>query len=434
MTDTNRKTALDILVAYERNGTYPNLSLKSYLRNVKSDRDRRFISALVYGVIEKKILLDFYISNVSSTRIGKINPVVLTVLRMGLYQIIFMSTPPSAACNSSVELAKTNGQSKSSGFVNAILRRLSRSYEDIELPQSGIKYLSVKYSVSTAVLETLVHSLGYERTEDFLSYDANDARDIYIAVNTLKTSDNELIGLLEKENISAQKSDYSGLLKIREGFDIDNSNAYISGLFHVISKPSFIAAKLINAVQGSTVIDMCAAPGGKTFVMSYMSKGQADITAFDLHKHKTDNLLKEIIRLGLKNIKPMTADSCVPIESLYVSADRVLCDVPCSGLGMIHKKPDIKYKECDYASLVSAQSKILQNASMYLKSGGVLVYSTCTVNSDENNGVVNNFLRNNPHFEIDKSVDIYNNSYGEKLFLPQIDNTDGFYIAVLRKK
>ena len=432
--DINRKTALDILILYERNKVYPNLTLKKSLRNINNDRDKRFICALVYGVIEKKILLDYYISNVSSVKLNKINVVVLSILRMGLYQLIFLSTPSSAACNTSVELAKTNGQFKSSGFINAVLRKLSQLYDKIPLPTDKTNLLSVKYSVSPQVLDVLTNSLGEKNAEKYISCDFPNSKNIYISVNTLKTTDSELCEQLDAENIAVSVTEFDGLLKICGGFDIESSRAYRSGLFHVISKPSFIAAKLVGAKTGDIVYDMCAAPGGKTFAIGYMSNGNADITAFDIHKHKCDNMLNECKRLGLNNIRSISSDSTVLHKELISTADCVLCDVPCSGLGMLHKKPDIKYKNIDYQSLASIQRKILQNGAEYLKSNGRLIYSTCTVNKYENSEVICDFLKNNPQFEIDKSVDIYNNEHGEKLFLPYLDNTDGFYIAVLRKK
>lgn len=432
--DLSRKTALDILTAYERDGAYPNLLLKKYLRNTVGDREKRFITALVYGVIEKKLLLDYYISEVSSVRLRKINTVVLALLRMGLYQIMFLSTPVSAACNSSVELAKTNGQMKSAGFVNAVLRKLSVSYKDISLPSDRTSYLSVKYSVLPDIVEILIKSLGDEETERFLASNDIELKNIYVAVNTLKVTDDGLIKIFESEDIKAQKTEYSGLLRTDCGFDVENNLAYKSGLFHIIGKASYIAAKLSSLRPDDTAYDMCAAPGGKTFVMGYSALDKAHITAFDLHKHKTDIIAKNAARLGFKNINAVAADSSLLNERLIGTADRILCDVPCSGLGMIHKKPDIKYKKTDYKSLIETQRRILYNASLYLKSGGRIVYSTCTVNTDENNGVITDFLSDNPHFEIDKSVNIYNNIYGDKLFLPHADNTDGFYIAVLRKK
>lgn len=432
--DLSRKTALDILTAYERDGAYPNLLLKKYLRNTVDNKEKRFITALVYGVIEKKLLLDYYISEVSSVRLRKINTVVLTLLRMGLYQIMFLSTPVSAACNSSVELAKTNGQMKSAGFINAVLRKLTVSYKDISLPLDRTSYLSVKYSVSPDIVEILIKSLGDENAERFLASNGAELKHIFIAVNTLKITDDELIKIFESEDIKAQKTEYGGLLRADCGFDVENNAAYKAGLFQIIGKASYIAAKLSSPHPCDTVYDMCAAPGGKTFVMACTALDKAHITAFDLHKHKTDIIAKSAARLGFKNINAVAADSSVLNERLINTADRILCDVPCSGLGMIHKKPDIKYKKTDYKSLIETQRRILYNASLYLKPGGRIVYSTCTVNTDENDGVITDFLNANPSFEIDKSANIYNNIYGDKLFLPCEDNTDGFYIAVLRKK
>ena len=434
MTINPRSTALDILIAYERDGVYPNLLLKKSLKDIKVDRDKRFISALVYGVIEKKLLLDFYISHVSSVKIKKINTVVLSILRIGLYQIVFMSTPASAACNSSVQLAKTNGQIKSAGFVNAVLRKLAQTYESILMPKNKIEYLSVKYSISSKILNVIIDSLGIEKAELFLQSGYSETKKIYIAVNRIKASDDELLKLLRFENIIARKTDIKGLLCVDSGFDIESTAAYTNGYFHVISKPSYICAVSVGAQSGDVIYDMCSAPGGKTFVLSYESADNAKITAFDIYKHKTDLIKKNCSRLGLKNVLSITADSTKLNRDLIDTANRVLCDVPCSGLGMIFRKPDIKYKDCNFSDLIDIQKKILENGCMYLKRGGRLIYSTCTVNVQENNLLIRDFLENNDKIEIDKSINIYNNNYGEKLFLPNTDNMDGFYIAVLRKK
>lgn len=429
-----RNAALNILVAYERQGAYPNLQLKKSLREVSIERDRHFITLLVYGVIEKKLLLDYYIACVSSVKLKKINAVVLSVLRMGLYQIIFTSTPVSAACNSSVQLAKNNGQQKSAAYVNAVLRKLSQTYNDITLPCDKKSFLSVKYSVSLNILNILINSLGLENAESFLEQGYMQSKKTYIAVNRLKTTDDELLDLLLAGNADVSKTDIDGLLCVNSGLDIENNRAYSDGLFHVISKPSYICACSIDAKPGDIIYDLCSAPGGKAAVMSYDSADKAVITAFDIHSHKIDLIKNNCSRLSITGVNSVVADSSELDRSLINTAHRVLCDVPCSGIGMIFRKPDIKYKECDFSQLIDIQKKILTNGCMYLKKGGRLIYSTCTVNEQENSLLISEFLKNNAEIEIDKSINIYNNSYGEKLFLPNTDNMDGFYIAVLRKK
>ena len=427
--DTARSTALKILIEYDKKGVFPNLSLKNHLREIENERDRKFISALVYGVIEKRRILDYYIDVVSSVKIKKINVAVINILRMGLYQLIFLSTPTSAACNTSVELAKKTGQYKSAGFVNAILRKLSTEYSNICPPQND----AVKFSVGDSVFNKLSCSLGYDGAISFLNTHLDDKR-IFIAVNTCKVSCDDLIKLLDVEGTTASKTDYSNLLSVELGTPIENSSAYKMGLFHVLGLPSYLAVRALSPCENDNIIDMCAAPGGKTFTIAYFCSDNTEIKAFDVHEHKIKNLKNDCIRLSLKSVKPVLHDSCV-FNSKYVgSADKILCDVPCSGLGMLFKKPDIRYNDIDYDSIIDVQYKILSNAGMYLKSGGRLVYSTCTVNSDENIGIVERFVRDNHDFIIDNSVDIYNGNFGEYTFLPQNDKTDGFYICVLVKK
>ncbi len=432
--DNSRNKALDILIEYERNGTYPNLALKKHLRGINSTRDKNFITTLVYGVIETKLTLDYYISYVSSVKLSKINVVVLTILRMGLYQIIYLSTPVSAACNTSVDLAKKNGQFKSSGFVNAILRKLSITYRDISLPKNdSIEHFKIKYSINTNIANTLIKSLGIDGFVNFMESKSKIDSSIYAVINSKKTTVDNLLLSLKEDGVNCQSTRYDNLLKLSGHVDIEHTSSFKLGLFHVITLPSYIAAYSLNPKYNDTVLDMCAAPGGKTFTIYSLTNGQVDVTAFDLHEHKIKSINKECMRLGITNINTNVANSSKFKPEFENYADCIICDVPCSGLGMIFKKPDIKYNNTDFESLTKLQFEILSNAACYLKSGGRLVYSTCTVNIDENDAIIDNFLKLHSEFSIDKSVQIYDNCYGVKTFLPHIDNIDGFYIAVLKK-
>ncbi len=431
--DISRKTALDILIEFERSGTFPNLALKKHLRSIASSRDKAFITALVYGVIEKKILLDYYISKVSSVRLKKINIVILNILRLGLYQLIFLSTPESAACNSSVELAKKNGQYKSSGFVNAILRKLSVEYKNISLPEDTLHRLSVKYSLSVPIVEKLVHYLGEDDFENYMLSGNELVNNIYIAVNTVKTDSESLISLLNSENVSVQNTEIPNLFKLSGHINIEALNSFNNGLFHVIGLPSYLTALAVSPKPNDKIIDMCAAPGGKSFAMAYLSNDKAQITSFDLYEHKTKNISNDCKKLGLNCVKAVRSDSSKFNKDLVGYADRVLCDVPCSGLGVIFKKPDIKYKNLNFDELLELQSRILDNASKYLKIGGRLVYSTCTINPEENSIQIEKFLKRNNNFIIDNDAVIFGEYKGSKLFMPSTDKCDGFYIAVLKK-
>lgn len=431
--DMIRKEALEILIEYDRSGTYPNLALKSHLRKLNCVRDKKFITALVYGVIEKRLLLDYYIAAVSSIKLSKINIVVTNILRMGLYQIIFMSIPKSAACNTSVNLAKNNGQYKSAGFINAILRKLSDTYTDIKLPSKKNKqYYSVKYSISDVIVNKLISTLGENGFERFMECADKRENSCFIVVNTLKTDADSLISILIDEGLNVSKTSFNELIKINGHFDVEHSQSFKRGLYHVIGYPSYIAAKSIDPKSGEEIFDMCAAPGGKTFAIYNLSKGKAHVTAFDLHKHKTDNIKKDCERLGFKNIDVITADSSLTNDKYLQKADKILCDVPCSGLGMIFKKPDIKYNDINFETLVTTQLAILKNAADYLKVGGKIVYSTCTVNYEENRGLIDCFLKNDSRFALD-DTEIYDGNVGDVQFLPDRNDSDGFYIAVLKK-
>ena len=431
--DNSRITALNILIDYEKNGTYPNLTLKGALRKFKDDRERRFTCAIVYGVIERKLTLDYYISRISSIKIRKISIPVLTLLRMGAYQIMYMNVPDIAACNSTVTIAKQNGMARSAGFINAILRRLCVGYQDIPLPSDADERMTVQYSVSPQVLKIVQDSLGAPSAKRYFESSFNKADDIYACVNPVKCTDDQVISELIEDGINAEKTEMSHLIHIDRCGDIESLAVYREGKINIISKPSFLTAMAVVRGISGTVYDLCAAPGGKTFAMSALCNN-VNITAFDIHEHKIENLNKSIERLGVTNVKCTKGDSSVANPALAAAADSVLCDVPCSGLGMINKKPDLKYKDVNISSLTDLQLRILNNGSGYVKPGGRLVYSTCTVNKSENIDVVNKFLEQNSAFQIDKSVIIYDNIEGEFLFLPENGYSEGFYVAVMKKK
>ena len=434
MTVNSRKIALDALIDFEKNNTYLNLTLNKYLQKVTLQRDKTFISALVYGTVENRNLLDYYISGVSSVKLKKINKVVLNILRLGLYQLLFMSVPVSAACNTSVELAKTNGQYKSSGFVNAILRKLSIKENLKQLPSvSTDEYYKIKYSLSDSVFEALSKTLGLKRLEEFFDNGKLCLDDYYAAVNTHKIDAQSLLILLNNQGVNATTSDIEGLIKINGSFDVQNNNCFKEGLCHIIGYPSFITARTMQISNNQTAIDMCSCPGGKTMTVSYHSDKKSRIYAFDYYENKISLFKQRLLTYGLKNIIPTVKDGTVYDDTYEQSADKVLCDVPCSCLGMIFKKPDIKFSQIDFETLIETQKKILDNAARYVKKGGRLVYSTCTVNSQENEGNVKRFLSKHTEFVIDNECEIIKGVFGTHLFMPCDKFAEAFYIAVLKR-
>ena len=433
--DKVRALAADILLEFERRNTYPNLALNTRLKQISNLRDKKFITALVYGVIEKRLFLDFYISRVSSVKLKKIDIVILTILRMGLYQQLFMKVPPSAACNTSVNLAKDFNKSVSAGFVNAVLRRLGREYESISIPEDDTaQYLSITYSVSKPIVNKLIDIFGKDECESFLKASSGPVCGCYIAVNILKTTPGKLFDMLNQKGVYVKKTAYDNLLYVEGLGSVEQNELYRSGYFHIISYPSFIAAHMFQPKPNAVIMDMCSAPGGKTFVIAE-NMPSADIYAFDIHPHKINIIKNQARRLGIKNIKTKAINAAsYDNANLYQKADYILCDVPCSGLGMIKEKPDIKYKMVDFEALTALQLQILNNASKYLKTGGKLIYSTCTINPDENDRLICKFLKKSNQFRIDETAQIVDNIVGEMSFLPHKDFTDGFYIAALTKR
>ncbi len=415
-----RQTALDCLIRWDREKSYPNLLLAQKLEAFKNQTDRAFCARLVYGTIERKITLDYYIAAMSSIPFRKIHIVTRNILRMGLYQIICLEVPASAACNTSVELAKKNGQSKSAGFVNAVLRRLADAYPTIQLPPpEDERFLSVRFSVDKTICDLLCEQYGAVFAEQYFSaIEQMDTATATAAVNLLKTDDESLIALLKQEGVAAEVLT-DGLLCLHLKTHPEHLTAYRQGLFHFIGRASYEAVRHLETEAGQTVVDCCSAPGGKLFAAAYRMRDKGEIFAIDIHEHKIALMRRQAQRLGIDNITFICADARQKLPDLIGRADRVLCDVPCSGLGILQKKPDIRYKNMTDFSLTETQREILENGLCYLKDGGKLIYSTCTVNREENERL----LEKIPHIHIKD----------DRLFLPQTDQTDGFYWAEIEK-
>ena len=413
-----REAALKALYDIEYNGSYSNMAVKNTLggRDI-SKQDKALFTALVYGVTDKRLTLDYYISRLSKIKLKKISKYILLILRMGIYQIVFMDKiPVSAAVNESVKLAKRYGHGASAGFVNGVLR--SAASKTVDYPEEKNEYLSVKYSFPLWLCDRWIDEFGFEFTESMMqAFEEN--KHITLRANSLKTTASELAGMLVKSGITAEVKD--GVV-ITGGFDIENNSLYKDGFFTVQDTAAMQAAKVLAPQSGEFIIDMCAAPGGKTTHIAELMKNSGKILAFDIHAHKTELIKKNAARLGIDIIEVHEKDASVFDKSLENTADRVLCDVPCSGFGVIGRKPDIKRCEDRSGEITALQTKILENGAKYLKDSGVLVYSTCTVEKCENEEVINKFMKNNGGFE----------KMYEKAFYPHIDKTDGFYICKLR--
>ena len=435
-----RQTAFEILLKIQKDGAYSNLAVDSVLtENTELDsRDIAFVSALVYGTTERRISVDYNLSLYLAQPIKKLKPELLAIMRMGAYQLLFMDkVPESAAVNESVKLAKDNKSAFAAALVNAVLRKVAQN--GFVLPDgddNSLKKLSVMHSVPEWILNLWIESYGFENAVELAEKALEPAKTV-IRVNTLNTTDDGLLCVLESEGVTAVKSDVveNSLVLEKQG-SVEKLVAYKEGLFHVQDFSSQLCVKALNPQPGETVFDLCSAPGGKAFTAAQKMNGKGIVNAFDIYQSRVELIRNGAKRLCLPNVKPFLSDASVFNEN-YGTADKVLCDVPCSGLGIIGRKPEIRFKtEDDIKTLPELQFNILCNARRYLKENGRLVYSTCTLNPAENEDVCRRFLNECRDFvsvPVLPGVDGYRQ--GDFLTLmPHISGTDGFFIAAFEKR
>lgn len=423
----DRQTAFKILNKIERDKAYSNLTLDNYLQNGAGEiYSSSFVTALVYGVTERLITLDFILNGYLTKPIKKLRPEVLTALRLGVYQLKYMDgVPVSAAVNESVKLVKNNGCAFASGLVNSVLRKVSENNTDFSKIDSQDEALSVKYSCPLPLVRQFISDYGYDNTVGILSHSLGKPK-TYARVNTLKTDRDTLLGLLNEQGIKAKAVEgFDKYIELCEFSSLEKSDCFKNGLFHIQDLSSGKCAELLEAKEGMTVIDVCAAPGGKSFTVAEIMNNKGKIYSFDLYESRVKLISSGKDRLGIDIISAAAHDSSVCNEKYLAAADRVLCDVPCSCLGTIGRKPEIKYKDLGFIDKLSQlQYNILLSSSRYLKADGLLVYSTCSLSKKENEEVADRFLKENPDFK--KACDYHT-------FLPHIDGTDGFFTAKFRR-
>lgn len=429
-----RRLAFEALVKTEKDGAYSNIALDSLLSKSGCDtRDKAFVSNLFYGVIERKITLDYQLALYTAKPLNKMKAELLTVLRMGVYQLLFMDkVPASAAVNESVNLAKSNGLSYASGLVNAILRKVNQNGLKLPSVEATSELLSVKYSCPQWLINKWIKEYGKDKTVGILEHSIG-APATYIRVNCTLISAEKLITTLDSEGVKAEMTDVADCLEITlGGKSIEALESFNKGLFHVQDKSCQLCAKALNVKKGDRVFDLCAAPGGKTYTVAQLMNDEGEVLSFDIHNHRVKLIENGAKRLGLKSVKALEGDASLYRKELG-EADAVLCDVPCSGFGIIGRKPEIKYKNPDEVKkLPQLQLSILQNGARYVKKGGRLVYSTCTLSKSENEKVCNRFLENNPEFKA--AAPFENSDRSEYLtLLPDEYNSDGFFIACFER-
>ncbi len=438
-----RNIALKILFSVEQDGAYSALALNNSIKENKLNHlDSSFVSALVYGVLERRLTLDYIIKQYSKIPLKKIDIKTKLILRLGIFQILFMDkVPDSAAVNESVILAKKNKLYKSAGFVNGILRSITRAEVKYRLPdgkKDKLYYLSVKYSCPTDIISLWIKSYGEEITLGILE-SLFGRPQLTARVNTIKTSADEVIKELAKENVNAKKSPLiENTLLLSNTGSVETLRAYKEGKLYIQDCASQLCVKALNPEPGDIVLDVCSAPGGKSFTAAQYMNNSGEIYAFDIYEHKLKLINDTAKRLGITSIKTAIRNADTDTSELPLS-DKALCDVPCSGLGIILRKPEIRYKDDLFnPELPKLQYRILCNTSEYVKAGGTLVYSTCTLNPEENQKNAEKFLIEHTDFEplplnlnVERLIDEPENML---TLFPQANHTDGFFISAFRKR
>ena len=436
MIDKTREVALKVLYKIDKEQAYSNIELNEQIRQNRKNLDEKdigLISELVYGVTTWRLTLDEIIKKYSKIKLKKISPWIINILRMGIYQIIFLDKiPKSAAVNESVNLAKRYGHSSSSNFVNAILRKVEKTdYDDFFEIEDDIDRISKTTSMPKWIVEELVKGNGIKIAEQICK-NSNLKPNITIRVNRLKIAKKELIQKLEQKGIECKEpeneemktQDFLILSKVK---NIENLQEFKDGFFTIQDLSAGQTAKILDPRPGERVLDACSAPGGKTTYLAELMENKGKIKAWDIHEHRTKLVEQNANRLGINIIETQVKDATQYDKNLDEKFDKILLDVPCLGIGVIKRKPDIKWqrKPEDIEEITLIQRKILENCSKYLKKGGTLVYSTCSILKEENEEIVIKFLSENKQFEID----------GENMvnILPNKEK-DGFFICKIYRK
>lgn len=438
-----REVALLTLNACERQGAWSDGLLKKQLSQAELDaRDSALATQLCFGVQQNRMLLDYFLEQFSNIPLKRMESKVVQALRLGLYQMLFLTRIPHSACvNTSVELTRKHCKNpRAAGLVNGVLRSLERNLDQLPVIDQADRagYLSVLYSHPKWLVEEWMELVGSEQCADLLA--ANNASPaMCIQVNTCRISTPALIGELSKQGIEVQAHPWlDDCLILRHTGNLEALPAFDQGLFYVQDPASCLAVSAAAPKPGMRVLDACAAPGGKSFAAAIAMRNEGEIISCDLHPHKKKLIAAGAGRLGLSCITPMTADATIAREEWLDGFDLVLADVPCSGLGVIRKKPDIRYKDpMELNGLCSVQQKIIQNVSRYVRPGGVLLYSTCTLRPRENEEIVNNFLARNPGYSLEEFslVDpVGTISSGMLTLWPHKYETDGFFFARIRRQ
>ncbi len=416
-----REAALKALVACEKDGAYLNIALRDILESSLDARDNALSMQLAYGVMKNRLFIDNIIENISTVKLKKLSVWIHNILRIGIFSLRFLDRiPESATVSECVKLSRRYGHGASAGFVNAVLRKAINSGDFLPSDKYSLKYLSVYYSLPLWLVE-LWQKEGY--SEELFSR-MNETPKTIVRFNFCKSMvlSNDFVKIDGTKNAYI----YTG------NGSVENTEEYKNGAVTVQDEASQLAVEALDIKENKSVLDLCAAPGGKTTYAAQLVGEKGFVTSCDIHEHKLPLIKENLKRLGLiSRVRVTKNDATAENEAFKEAFDYVIADVPCSGLGIIRRKPDIKWTKTmnDISSLIPIQSKILDNAARYVKEGGKLLYSTCTISQRENEENIKYFLKDHTNYKI--SDDKYPNG---RQFTPQNSGTDGFFAAVLERK
>lgn len=448
MIDKPREIALKVLYEIDKNEAYSNIALDQALQQARktsqkiNEKDIGFISEIVYGTVCFRLTIDEVIKKYSNMKLKKISPWILNILRLSIYQILFLDrVPKSAAVNEGVNLAKRYGHKASSNFVNAILRKVEKSdYDDFYQIEDTVERIVKTTSMPEWMVQELLKQNDIKKVEK-ICHDSNLKSKLHIRINRLKTDKAQLMKSLEDEGIKAKEANLEDFLILEGVKNIEKVKAFQEGMFTIQDEAAALIPLVLNPKANEKILDACSSPGGKTSYIAELMNNQGQIEAWDIHEHRVKLVDEVAQRLGITIIETEVKNATIEEKKYFETFDKILLDVPCLGLGVIKRKPDIKWrrKKEDILEITKVQKAILQNCSHYLKIGGEIVYSTCSILKEENEGIIEKFLEDNKNFEIEKLSNIkeeFFKKFVEKETFIQVyqnENTDGFFICKLKK-
>ena len=439
--DIARELAVKVLYKIEKEDGYTNIVLDEILnknREKLNSKDIGIISEIVYGTITWKLTIDEIIKKHSKIKMKKISAWILNILRIGIYQIVFLDKiPKSASVNESVNLAKKYGHKGSSNFVNALLRKIEKTdYQEFFTIENDVERISKTTSMPEWIIEELLKEKSVQEVEEICKA-SNLRPKVNIRVNKLKISKNELEKLLEEEKIEFSEGILKDFLILEKVKNIENLDLFKNGYFTIQDEMAGLIAQILEPKENEKILDCCSAPGGKTTYIAELMNNKGYIEAWDIHDHRLKLVENTSKRLGINIIKTKLQDATVYNDEYFEKFDKLLLDVPCLGLGVLKRKPDIKWKRKkeDIEKITLIQKNILQTCSNYVKKGGEIIYSTCSILRNENQDIIEEFLNNNFNFQLKKinchELNLINQNY---IILQQNKNNDGFFICKLLKK